>query len=91
MPGIIEVAACRTVENALDVPYYPMMQDLNVKLNQMRSLVSARRERKALGHATSVGIPRSKKKLLVDSLEAPFGFIIKHPTSLTTIMAGDKT
>ena len=25
------------MENALDVPYYPMMQDLNVKLNQMRS------------------------------------------------------
>lgn len=30
---------CRTVENALDVPYYPMMQDLNVKLNQMRGRV----------------------------------------------------
>ena len=30
------IMACRTVENALDVPYYPLMQDLNVKLNQMR-------------------------------------------------------
>lgn len=27
----------RTVENALDIPYYPMMKDLNVKLSQMRS------------------------------------------------------
>ena len=27
---------CRTVENALDIPYYPMMKDLNVKLSQMR-------------------------------------------------------